>query len=323
MPPDAVLEPLVSSPAAYLFVFVLGTLFGSFANVCIYRMPPTDEHPGGRSVVRPGSHCGACATPVRWYDNVPILSYLWLRGRCRDCATSFSPRYLLVEAATAMLFVAVYHLAVGLAFMDQPLSLRMLRFVILAAFVFVLVVITFIDLDHKLILDRITYPAIPAFYGLGVLLPERGWSEGLIGAAVGYGVVRLISDGYYLLTRREGLGYGDGKLLAIVGALLGWKAVLVSLFFGSCLGSVIGIGALLYVRSRGAPEPETAAAGEAGPDEHAGDPEHAGEHDRPPLRHVELPFGPFLAMGAIAYIFVEPWLEVGFRNLLSPGGGVL
>jgi leader peptidase (prepilin peptidase) / N-methyltransferase len=316
VPPDAVLEPLVLSPAAYLFVFVLGTLFGSFANVCIYRWPPTDEHPRGRSVVRPGSHCGVCAAPVRWYDNLPILSYLWLRGRCRDCHTGFSARYLLVEVATGMLFVAVFYLAVGLAYIDQPLSVRLLRFVILAAFVFVLVVITFIDLDHKLILDRITYPAIPAFYGLGVLLPERGWTEGLIGAAVGYGVVRLISDGYYLLTRREGLGYGDGKLLAIVGALFGWKAVLVSLFFGSLLGSVIGIAALVYARSRNRQPLE---AGEPEPD-----PEHEGEEDVDlPLRHVELPFGPFLAMGALTYMFVEPWLEVGFRGLLGPGAGIL
>ena len=107
-------------------------------------------------------------------------------------------------------------------------SVRWLRFFILAAFFFVLVVITFIDLDHKLILDKITYPSIPIFYGLGLLLPGDDWKAGLVGAVVGYGVVRLIADGYYFLTRREGMGYGDGKLLALVGAFLGWRAVVVS-----------------------------------------------------------------------------------------------
>src|SRR5690606_12769662 len=141
------------STGAHALAFVLGTLFGSFANVCIHRWPPTDENPAGLSVVRPGSRCGSCATPIRWYDNVPILSYLALRGRCRDCKARFSPRYLLVEAAMGMLFLAVYHFAVAVAFPFEPLSLRVLRFVILAAFVFVLVVIAFIDLDHKLILD--------------------------------------------------------------------------------------------------------------------------------------------------------------------------
>ena len=130
--------------------------------------------------------------------------------------------------------------ALVLLYPFDPLPLRLTRFAIAATFVFVLVVISFIDLDTKLILNRITYPAIPIFWGLGMLLPERTWSDGLIGAAVGYGVIRLVADGYYLLTRRRGLGYGDGKLLAVVGAYLGWQAVVMALFLGSMLGSVIG-----------------------------------------------------------------------------------
>jgi leader peptidase (prepilin peptidase) / N-methyltransferase len=327
MPPDAVLEPMALSLGAYALVFVVGALFGSFANVCIYRMPPTLEHPRGRSVVRPGSHCGACGNPVRWYDNIPLVSYALLRGACRDCGARFSPRYLLVEAATGMLFVAVYHLTVGLAYVDDPLALRSTRFLIYAALVFVLVVITFIDLDHKLILDKITYPAIPLFYALGTLLPENGWSEGLIGAAVGYGLIRLISDGYYYLTGREGLGYGDGKLLAIVGAVHGWQAVLVTLFFGSLLGSVIGIGALLVARRRAAgstgagSEPVGPEASGGAPAAGAAEPaadlgaEATGPAEDVPLRYAELPFGPFLAMGAISYLFVHPHLALGFAGL--------
>src|SRR5688572_29348481 len=207
------LEPLARGPWTYVFVFVFGTLWGSFANVCIYRWPPSEQHPKGRSVVAPGSHCFACGAPVRWYDNVPLLSFLWLRGRCRDCGAEFSARYLLVEAATGMLFAVAWYAAIDVGALWEPFPVRLIRFAVMAAFCFVLVVITFIDLDHQLILDKVTYPAIPIFYGLGLLLPDRHWKDGLIGAAVGYGIVRLVSDGYYFLTRREGLGYGDGKLL--------------------------------------------------------------------------------------------------------------
>ena len=309
-------------------VFVLGALFGSFANVCIYRWPPTEDHPRGRSVVTPGSHCFSCGKPVRWYDNVPLLAYLWLRGACRDCGSSFSPRYLLVEAAMGILFVGIYHHTMALAYVDDPMAVRSLRFAIGAAWIFVLVVITFIDLDHKLILDKITYPSIPLFYGLGMLLPEAQWYQGLIGAAVGYGIIRLISDGYYYLTKREGLGYGDGKLLAVIGALLGWKAVFVALFAGSLLGSVIGITAIAISRARAA-EPEVANELPTGGDDPS-DPLIDVENEQPnqgptdiPLRHVEVPFGPFLAMGAIIYLFTQPWLNVGLRGLWGTDGGIL
>jgi leader peptidase (prepilin peptidase)/N-methyltransferase len=298
MPLEAVLEAWLRGPAGHVVAAVLGALFGSFANVCIVRWPPTDQHPKGLSVVRPGSRCPACGAAIRWYDNVPLLSYLVLRGRCRACRAEFSPRYLLVEGGTALLFAAVYRLEVVIAHPHEPPSLRLLRFAIAAAFVFVLVVITFIDLDHKLILDKITYPAIPIFYGLGLLLPEHAWWQGLVGAAVGYGVVRVVADGYRLLTGREGLGYGDGKLLALVGAYLGWRGVVVSLFLGSILGSFIGGGAMLLVRARGVRAAEQ-------------------EGEEVPLRHVEIPFGPFLAAAALAFAFLEPWLRLHFAILYS------
>jgi len=175
----------------------------------------------------------------------------------------------------------------------------------------VLVVISFIDLDTKLILNRITYPAIPIFWGLSLLLPERAWYHGLIGAVVGYGVIRLVADGYYLLTRRRGLGYGDGKLLAVVGAYLGWQAVVASLFVGSVLGSVIGGAYLAWSRSR-APRAEETEVPERSSE---GDT----ESDEPAvkLRHVEIPFGPFLAAAALSYLFVEPWLRIRFFLLYN------
>jgi leader peptidase (prepilin peptidase)/N-methyltransferase len=307
------LEMLAASPWGYVAAFVFGTLWGSFANVCIYRWPPSEQHPKGRSVVAPGSHCFACGAPVRWYDNVPLLSFLWLRGRCRDCGAGFSARYLLVEALTGLLFAVAWYAAIDVGALWEPLPARLIRFAVVAAFCFVLVVITFIDLDHQLILDKLTYPAIPIFYGLGLLLPERDWKDGLIGAALGYGIVRLVSDGYYFLTKREGLGYGDGKLLAIIGALLGWKGVIFALFGGSTLGSVIGVAAVLLAR-RG--DEDAAAASHAKSAEGQSvapadaDP---GEVDRPPsLRHTALPFGPFLAAAAVVYVFAEPWLAVRF-----------
>jgi len=284
------LELSADHPGAYALVFVFGALWGSFANVAIVRLAPSDEHPDGRSVVKPPSHCMACNTPIRWYDNIPLVSYLVLRGRCRSCGTPYSPRYLLVEAATAMLFVALYHLAVHIAYVEEPIQLRLLRFVILAAFALVLVVITFIDLQTQMILDKITYPAIPVFYGCSLLLPEATWWRGLVGAAVGYGIVRLISDSYYLITKARspdgkgevGLGYGDGKLLAIIGALFGWQAVAVSLFGGSLIGTLVQLPLML-----------------------------AGRSDR----KTRVPFGPFLAAGALAYVFLAPWLAVSLSLL--------
>jgi leader peptidase (prepilin peptidase) / N-methyltransferase len=301
MPPDVVLEPWARGAFGHGLAFVVGTLFGSFANVCIARMPPSEAHPRGQSIVAPGSHCMACGQPVRWYDNLPLVSWLVLRGRCRDCGASFSPRYLLVEAATGLLFMAAWYYCI-FGFAGDPLSLRTLRFTIYAAFLLVMVVITFIDLDHKLILDKVTYPSMLAFYGLGLVLPERAWWHGLAGIAVGYGLVRLIADGYYYLTGREGMGYGDGKLLAVIGALFGWQGVAAALVIGSVSGSIIGIGVLLVLRARRPP----AEAGEAS------------EGEPPPLRHAELPFGPFLVAGAVVYLFLHQQIAVGLRFL---GGG--
>jgi leader peptidase (prepilin peptidase) / N-methyltransferase len=288
VPPEETLEGLLRSPVAYGAAFVLGALLGSFANVCILRIP------AGASIVRPGSRCGACGTPIRWYDNVPILSWLLLRGRCRACRERVSPRYLLVEAATALRVLAAFHFCIAQFQVDDPAPTRLARFAIYALFLLALVVLTFIDLDHRKIPDRITYPGIPVFLALGLLLGDRPWTDLAIGVAVGYGIVRLVSDGYYYLTGREGLGYGDGKLLALVGALLGWRGVVFALFGGALLGSVIGVAAVVVARRR-------APAGE----------------ERPALRHVELPFGPFLVAAAIGYLFLQAQIEVSIAELFA------
>lgn len=306
------LERLATCPGAYAFVVVLGLLWGSFANVCIYRWPPSDEFPHGRSIVKPGSHCFACKTPIKWYDNVPLLAWLWLRGRCRACKARFSARYLVVEAVTGALFGFAWWIVVDWGvWWGEPFDLRLVRFAIAAAFCFVMVVITFIDLDHKLILNKVTVPSMIAFYGLGLMLPERAWYDGLIGAAVGYGLPWLVGEIYYRVTGRDGLGLGDGMLLAVVGALLGWNGVLVSLFGGSVIGSVIGIAALMIARGRAAPPPPPPPPEDGEPGD--GEPEDG----EPSLMRTELPFGPFLAMAAIFYLFAEPWIQIHFR---LPGG---
>jgi leader peptidase (prepilin peptidase)/N-methyltransferase len=273
--------------AAGAFAVLLGLLWGSFANVCIYRWP------ADQSVVSPGSHCGACQAPIAWYDNVPILSYLWLRGRCRRCKAAFSPRYLLVEALTGALFGVAWWYTLGTGGMFAPDGTRLLEFGTDAAFLFVMVVIAFIDLDHKLILNLVTFPSMVIFYGLSLALGHAWW-HGLVGAAIGYGVPWLIGEAYYRITGREGLGLGDSTLLAVIGALLGWRGVVVSLFGGSVIGSVIGISALLAARAN-APAPTD------------------GEPDQPTLMKTELPFGPFLAMAAVFYLFAAPWIGVHFR----------
>jgi leader peptidase (prepilin peptidase)/N-methyltransferase len=152
--------------------------------------------------------------------------------------------------------------------------------------VFVMIVITFIDLDTKLILDKVTIPSIVIFYLASLLLPERRWYDGLVGIAIGYGVPWLIGEAYFRIRKREGLGLGDAKLLALVGALFGWKGVFVSLFGGSVLGTILTIVAMV-----------SAERGE----------------DGQPAMTRELAFGPYLAAAAVFYLFAEPWIEIHFR----------
>jgi leader peptidase (prepilin peptidase) / N-methyltransferase len=358
----AQLEALATSPAALAAAFVLGTLWGSFANVCIYRWPPTKEFPHGRSVVSPGSHCGACGKPVRWYDNVPIFAWLWLRGKCRDCGTQFSARYILVEALTGVLFALAWWFAVDARASLEPLDVRVIRAGVAATFAFVMVVILFIDLDHMLILDRVTLPSLVIFYALGTALPERDWTSGIIGAAVGFALVRVVADLFLLIRGKIGMGMGDGKLLAVVGALLGWKGPLVALFLGAAVAVIVVVPAMLIRgggdddTEEGADEPPPpplpwserkmalwslgfiAAVGAgvrfglppwiAGAIVVAGaiaddffgltDPPGSPESDEPidddEVTHGALPFGPFLAVAALFWLFAEPYVMFRLRH---------
>jgi leader peptidase (prepilin peptidase)/N-methyltransferase len=275
----------LASPVAVAAAAVFGAIWGSFFNVCIARVP------AGQSIVRPGSRCGACGVPVRAFDNVPIFSYLWLRGKCRACAAPFSVRYPLVELLAAVLAAGLWWRVVA----SDPagdIAVRLARFAYDFVFAGVLVVLSFIDLATLLLPDVITLPAIAVLFVAGFGVHEASWLARLIGGAAGYLFVRLIADFYYYVLKREGLGLGDGKLLALIGVALGWQSLPLVVFAGSIAGSLITIPVLLVTRRR-------AASAE------------------PSLRDVQVPFGPFLALGALIYLFA------GRAVFALVGGGLL
>lgn len=295
------------TPAALITAAVFGAIWGSFFNVCIARIPR------GESVVRPPSHCFSCGKTVRPWDNVPILSYLLLRGRCRFCGVRFSPRYLLVELLTGVLSALVFWSFVADA-PGVPIGVRIARYALYFAFVGVMLVLAFIDLDTKRLPDVITLPSIPIFFAAAFAAQDVPWLPRLIGAAAGYLLVRLIADGYYYLTGREGMGLGDGKLLAIVGGLLGWHAILFTIFLASFVGIIVSVPVLLWQRHWSPPVPPPVPVPEPDPSTTAQSPELA-----VPVRRMEVPFGPFLAMSAIVYLLFRDRLWFWLIGLLSGG----
>lgn len=239
--------------------FVLGTMIGSFLNVVITRLPR------GEGLLVPPSRCQACSVRIRWSDNVPLLSYLWLRGRCRDCGSPFGWRYPVVEGVTGAVF-ALSVLRYGLTPAVLPALL----------FLSALVAITAIDLKHQLIPDRITLPGIAVGLLASLVTPHRSLIDALMAAVVGGGIFFLI-----ILASRGGMGGGDMKLAAMMGAFLGLKTTLVALFLAVFLGGLVA-AILLVGGRRGRKDP--------------------------------LPFGPFLAVGAGASLF---WGEALLRLYLG------
>lgn len=222
----------------YIPVFILGAIIGSFLNVCIYRVPKNE------SIVSPPSRCTSCGRPVRAYDNIPILSYIFLRGKCRDCKAGLSLRYPLIEFLNAVLYVLALR-RFGIA---SP-------WILAAYFVFVsaLIVIFFIDLDHQIIPNSITIPGIPIAIILGsTILPDPftghqllGPRNSLIGFAAGGGFFYLVAVLGKAVFKKDAMGGGDIKMMAMVGGFLGWKGVILTTFMGSLSGSVVGISLIL------------------------------------------------------------------------------
>ena len=230
-----------------LAALAFGLIIGSFLNVCIYRLPLK------KSVVWPASRCPECDAPIQPFDNIPVLSYLALRGRCRACKAPISVKYPVIEALTGALFLAAY-----LMFEPPVLYQRLV-------FGCAMIVLSVIDLEHRILPDLITLPGILLGFALSFFMPP-GWLDSLLGIVLGGGSLWLMGEVYFRLRHEEGMGFGDVKMLAMIGAFLGWKLMLLTLVLSSFLGSVIGLG-MIAIR--------------------LGDLKYA------------LPFGSFLAIGAI------------------------
>lgn len=240
----------------FLAAGLYGLVVGSFLNVVIYRLPL------GQSLATPPSRCRQCGYSLRWFDNIPVLSWLFLRGRCRKCGASVSWQYPLVELITSVLFVLV----VWLTPMGPLIASRLI-------FVCILIALFGIDLEHQILPNSITLPGI-AIGVLFSLIGPPGIKDALIGVVIGGGILYAIASAYYLWRREEGMGMGDVKMLAMIGAFLGWKAVLVTLILASFSGAFIGIGMMAVQRGG--------------------------------MKYA-LPFGTFLALGSLAAMFVgEP-----------------
>ncbi|UCD85498.1 MAG: prepilin peptidase, partial [Deltaproteobacteria bacterium] len=208
----------------YVASFIFGAIVGSFLNVCIIRLPQS------KSVVTPPSHCPQCQSPIRFYDNIPILSYLILRGKCRRCQATISPQYPIVELIGGT-FSLAFILRYGVS----------LQYFIYFAFFAALVVITFIDLRHQIIPDIISLSGIPAGFLSSLILPRLSILDSALGILIGGGSLLLVAILYHLITKREGMGGGDIKLLAMIGAFLGWRGAIFGLIAGAFLGSFTGI----------------------------------------------------------------------------------
>ena len=205
-----------------LTITLLGLCIGSFLNVCAYRLPL------GESVVHPRSRCTSCGRMLSWFDNLPVVSWAALRGRCRTCGKPVSWMYPAVEIVTALVF-AITYLTYGLTLLS----------VVRVLFACALIVLFVTDLQHKILPNVITLPGIVIGFACSVFLPP-GWVSSVIGILVGGGVLFAIAEAYYRVRGQEGLGMGDVKLLAMIGAFLGWKLVLLTLVFASFTGSLAG-----------------------------------------------------------------------------------
>lgn len=243
--------------AVYSFVFFTGLCLGSFLNVVIHRLPL------GESVVFPASHCPSCRATIPWYSNIPLLSFLFLRARCGSCKAPISWRYPAVELVTAVLFLAA-------AWREPAFYAWPFHFFFLGS----LVACTFIDLDHWILPDKITLPGILVGLVSSFVVPDHSILYALLGCLFGGGILYAVAWGYLALTGKDGLGGGDIKFLAMVGAFLGPQGAFITLILASFVGSFIGLGLMLVKGKKGG---------------------------------TAIPFGPFLSGGALlAFFFGEP-----------------
>jgi leader peptidase (prepilin peptidase)/N-methyltransferase len=243
---------------------LFGAIVGSFLNVVILRLPQE-----GGSIVYPASHCPKCRTSLSWYENIPILSYVILRGKCRHCKTKISLQYPVVELLMALLSGAVY--------IKFGLTLTALGYFFFCA---ALLCIIWIDIHHQIIPDRISLPGIVFGFLFSFVNTALTWQSSLLGLLVGGGSLYTIAVLYYLIRKQEGMGGGDIKLLAMIGAFLGWQSLLFIIFFSSLTGTIVGIAAMIKQRKGGA---------------------------------TRIPFGPFLSLAAFVFLFFNEQIFYYFK----------
>jgi leader peptidase (prepilin peptidase)/N-methyltransferase len=255
---------MIATPGALVIAGLFGLVIGSFLNVCIYRLPR------GKSVVFPPSACGSCQRELRWFENIPVVSWAVLGGKCARCKAPISVQYPLVELVTGLLFVAT----AAVTPVGPLLAARLL-------FACALVVLFAIDLEHQILPNVITLPGIAVGLAFALVGPP-GWRASLLGAALGGGVLYAIAAGYYYVRHEDGLGMGDVKMLAMIGAFLGWQQMLLTLVLASFAGAIVGVAIIALQRGS--------------------------------MKYA-LPFGTFLALGAVAAMLVgQPIIDwyVGF-----------
>lgn len=273
-------------------VFLGGLCWGSFLNVCIYRIP---LH---LSIVLPPSHCPRCQRYIAWYDNIPLLSYLILRARCRHCNAAISPRYFFIELLTGFLFVLVWLKFVrlpgadGLGFAElNTIRIVPVYWLALAG----LIVGTFVDFEHMIIPDRVTWGGIATGVVLSTLVPEMhfqdmpagsvpwhaGTIEALKGAGVGFGLLWGVAFIGKMIFKRDAMGFGDVKLLGAIGAFLGWKAVIFTIIVSSAAGAIVGLTLVALKHKR---------------------------------LQSKIPYGPYLALAALLWMLWGPmWWQAYIR----------
>lgn len=236
------------------FSLIIGAVVGSFLNVVILRLPEE-----GESIVFPASRCPKCLHALKWYDNIPIISFILLKRKCRYCEAPISWQYPLIELVMALLSLA-------LVFKFGLTPALAIYFVFTAA----LLVVIVIDFYHKIIPDIISLPGIVVGFACSFINPAVTWQQSGLGLLIGGGVLYALAAGYYLFTKREGMGGGDIKLLAMIGAFLGWQSLPFVVFGSSILGALVGIGAMAKQKKGG---------------------------------KTMIPYGPFLSMAALLYMF--------------------
>ena len=208
----------------YILIFILGLIVGSFCNVCIYRIPKNE------SIIYPASHCPKCRTTIKPVDNIPLLSYILLKGRCRNCGSKISIQYPVVELLTGIIYLIIY--------LIYGLSIQSLIYIILSS---ALIIIAFIDLNEQIVPDVISLPGIGVGLILSFFVPYLSFINSALGVVVGGGIILIIALVGSMIFKKEAMGGGDVKLAAMMGAFLGWRYIIISLFLGFFLGALVGI----------------------------------------------------------------------------------